>query len=133
MSGGWRPAEVVEAATWFDMPAEDELGYDMPFPSRAYMAGVRVFPSLVNDLPGVNREAWEGLTQFEKPFLTIWATNDPIGLGDVETQQKLIDNVPGASGHDHTRLPESSHFLQDDQGEEIARRMVVFMAATPLP
>ena len=27
----------------------------------------------------------------------------------------------------HTRLPEASHFLQDDQGPEIARRLVTFI------
>jgi len=32
--------------------------------------------------------------------------------------------VPGAAGQPHTRIPEASHFLQDDQGEEIAMRLV---------
>ena len=36
----------------------------------------------------------------------------------------MIDNVPGAVGQPHARLPEASHFLQDDQGERIARRLV---------
>ncbi len=44
----FHPAEVVEGLTWFDIPDEDEAAYDAPFPSRIYMAGPRVFPSLVN-------------------------------------------------------------------------------------
>jgi len=117
--------------TYFDVPPEEEAAYDAPFPSRIYMAGPRVFPSLINDLPGVNDNAWAGLTSYEKPFLTIWASNDPGNLGSQEVQDNLIDNIPGAAGQQHTRLPEASHFLQDDQGEEIARLIVEFIAANP--
>ncbi|MBT8212821.1 MAG: alpha/beta fold hydrolase, partial [Acidimicrobiia bacterium] len=117
-------SEVVEAMTWFDLTPEEEAAYDAPFPSRTYMAGPRVFPSLVNQLGGNTIEAWNGLTSFEKPFLTLWASNDPGQLGACETQQQLIDNIPGAAGQPHDRLPEASHFLQDDQGTEIANRLV---------
>jgi len=130
-AASFHPAEVVEAMTWFDLPAAEEAAYDAPFPSRVYMAGARTFPSLVNDLPGVTQDAWTGLTVYEKPFLTIWASNDPGNLGSQEAQDILIDSVPGAAGQPHTRLPEASHFLQDDQGAEIARLMVEFIAANP--
>jgi len=118
------PSEVVEAMTWFDLTPEEEAAYDAPFPSRAYMPGPRVFPSLVNQLGGNTIEAWNGLTSFGKPFLTLWASNDPGQLGSCESQQTLIDNIPGATGQPHDRLPEASHFLQDDQGTEIATRLV---------
>ncbi len=117
-------SEVVEAMTWFDLSPEEEAAYDAPFPSRIYMGGPRTFPSLVNELPGQTAEAWAGLTEYEKPVLTIWAGNDPGNLGQCATQQRLIDEIPGADGQPHDRLDEASHFLQDDQGEEIARRMV---------
>jgi hypothetical protein len=42
----------------------------------------------------------------------------------------LIDQIPGSDGWDHVRLPEASHFLQDDQGAEIARRINVFIEET---
>ena len=124
-------AEVVEAMTYFDLPPEEEAAYDAPFPSRVYMAGPRTFPSLVNELPGVTQDAWAGLTEYEKPFLTIWASNDPGNLGSQEAQDIFIDGIPGAAGQPHARLPEASHFLQDDQGTEIARLMVEFIAANP--
>jgi len=126
----FHPAEVVEGLTWFNIPDEDEAAYDAPFPSRIYMAGPRVFPSLVNELGGANQDAWESLMQFDKPFLTIWASNDPGNLGSCEMQDRLIDNIPGADGLPHIRLPEASHFLQDDQGAEIARRIVELMEST---
>ena len=120
----FHPSEVVEAGTWFDIPEEDEAAYDAPYPSRTYMAGIRVFPSLVNDLPGATAEARLGLEAFERPFLTIWAGNDGGGLGGCEIQDELICGIPGAQGQPHVRLPEASHFLQDDQGPEIANRIV---------
>ena len=130
-AAAFHPAEVLEALTWFDMPSDEEAAYDAPFPSRIYMAGPRTFPSLVNQLGGETQDAWAGLMSYEKPFLTIWSSNDPGTLGSCATQQNLIDNIPGAEGQPHVRLPESSHFLQDDQGPEIAGRIVDFIAANP--
>lgn len=121
-------SEVVEAMTWFDLTPEEEAAYDAPFPSRIYMGGPRTFPSLVNEVPGETAEAWEGLMAFDKPFLTLWAANDPGNLGQCATQQNLIDSIPGAEGHPHDRLAEASHFLQDDQGTEIATRLVDWYA-----
>ena len=117
-------SEVVEAMTWYDLTPAEEAAYDAPFPSREYMAGPRSFPSLANQLGGNTADGWAGLTTYQKPFLTLWASNDPGQLGSCEAQQRLIDNVPGAAGQPHDRLPEASHFLQDDQGAEIASRIV---------
>ena len=130
-AASFHAAEVVEAMTYYDVPSEEEAAYDAPFPSRIYMAGPRTFPSLVNELGGQTQEAWAGLRRYERPFLTIWASNDPGNLGSCEVQQNLIDNIPGAEGQPHVRLPESSHFLQDDQGAEIARRIVELIDRTP--
>jgi pimeloyl-ACP methyl ester carboxylesterase len=123
-------SQLVEAMTYFDLTDEELAAYDAPFPSRIAMGGPRAFPGLVNQLPGVTGIAWAGLGEFEKPFLTIWGGNDPSNLGRPETQQALLDHVPGTAGWDHVRLPEASHFLQDDQGEEIARRINDFIAQT---
>ncbi len=127
----FHPAEVLEALTWFDIPPAEEAAYDAPFPSRIYLAGPRVFPSLVNELAGQNQAAWEGLTALDKPFLALWSSNDPGGLGQCATQEKLVTSIPGALGQPHSRLPEASHFLQDDQGPEIARRLAQFFASGP--
>lgn len=123
-------SQILEAMTYFDLPDEELAAYDAPFPSRLAMGGPRAFPGLVNQLPGVTDTAWAGLGEFEKPFLTIWGGNDPGNLGRPQTQQALLDHVPGTAGWDHVRLPEASHFLQDDQGEEIARRINEFIAQT---
>lgn len=127
----FHPAEVVEALTYFPVPAETQAAYDAPFPSRTYMAGVRVFPSLVNQLSGATQDAWTGLTKYQKPFLTIWAGNDPGTLGDNATQDRMTRNIPGAAGQPHVRLPEASHFIPEDQGVEVANRINEFIAANP--
>lgn len=123
----YNPSETVEALTWFALPDNEEAAYSAPFPERTYMAGTRKFPSLINEVAGTTELAWAGLNSFERPLITIWGSNDTGDLGSCEAQQILIDNVPGAAGQTHVRLPEASHFLQDDQGEEIARRLVDFM------
>ncbi len=120
------PSEVNEALTWYDLSPEEEKAYDAPYPSREYLAGPRKFPSMINEIPGQNDEAWAGLRSYVKPFLTIWGGNDAGGAGSCEAQQEFTDNVPGAVDKPHVRLPEASHFLQSDQGPEIARRLIEF-------
>ncbi|MBU0937216.1 MAG: hypothetical protein KKI09_01270, partial [Spirochaetes bacterium] len=123
----FRPEVIVESQTYYDLSQEEEMAYAAPFPSRVYMGGVRVFPGLVNQLPGVTESGWEGLGHYSKPFLTIWGNNDGGHLGNPVIQKTLIDHIPGSAGWDHVRLTEASHFLQDDQGEEIARRVNLFI------
>ena len=128
----FRPSIILEAMTYFPLTPEEKAAYDAPFPARITMAGPRTFPGLANTLGGVTHKSWEGLRVFEKPFLTIWAANDPGQLGRPEVQQLLIDSIPGAKGQPHIRLPEASHFLQDDQGAEIAGRIAEFIKANPV-
>ncbi len=97
--------------------------YDAPFPSSKYKAGSRAFPVLVPtspDDPGAaeNRRAWEGLEQFERPVLTAFATGDPIFR---EMDRVLQRRIPGAAGQPHTRVRRAGHFIQEDQGPELAR------------
>jgi haloalkane dehalogenase len=127
----FRASLILEALTYFPLTAEEKAAYDAPFPARIAMGGPRSFPGLANTLGGATLSAWEGLAAYEKPFLAIWASNDPGNLGRPEVQQSLIDQIPGAAGQPHTRLPQASHFLQDDQGDQIARLIVAFIEATP--
>ena len=125
------PSLLIEGETWFDVPDDELAAYDAPFPTRTYLAGPRSFPSLINQLPGLTDTGWDGLGTYERPFLTIWGGNDPLELGAPEVQQAMIDQVPGSDGWGHVRLPEAGHFLQDDQGPDIARRVNEFVALTP--
>jgi haloalkane dehalogenase len=106
----FRASTIVEAMTYHPLTAEVKAAYDAPFPARVTMAAPRTFPGLANSLGGATESAWEGLESDKKPFLTIWAANDPGQLGRLATQQTLIDRVPGAQGQPHTRLAQTSHF-----------------------
>ncbi len=122
----YRPQDVIEALTYYDLTEGEEAAYSAPFPSRTYMAGPRKFPSFSNDLAGTTSEAWENLKTFSNPFLTLWGPNDNGNIGSCEIQQKLIDQIKGAENQPHDRLNNCGHFLQDDQGYEIATRLLDF-------
>ena len=122
----------IEAGTFFALPPEERAAFDAPFPARITMAAPRVFPGLINDVPGKTDSAWDGLRNFEKPFLTIIGNNDTGLLGSVENQNYFIENIPGAKGQPHARLMEAGHFVQYDQGVEVARLILEFIAANPV-
>ena len=110
-----------------------ERCYDAQFPSEAYKAGARRFPMIVPmspDDPAIPMciEARERLREFRKPFLTCFAPADPL-LGAMD---KYWQNaVPGAHGVRHATIANAGHFLQEDQGEELAQILNDFVAATP--
>lgn len=103
--------------------------YDAPFPDDTYKAGARIFPSLVPITPDdpaaqANRDAWEVLARFEKPFLTAFSDKDPITRGGDKVFRKM---VPGARDCPHTTIKGGGHFLQEDQGGQLARVVIDFM------
>ncbi len=109
--------------------------YDAPFPSRASKAGARAFPRLVpvraDDPEAVaNRSAWETLRRFDRPFLTAFATGDPIFAG---ADRVLRKRIPGAAGQPHVRIPGAGHFIQEDRGEELAHVVADFVSRTAWP
>ena len=129
----WTPVfpagRLVQTATVHPVAAQVRAAYDAPFPSSKYQVGARAFPRLVpTDTDDVavpaNRAAWAALGEFDRPFLTIFGKNDPIlGRGD----RPLIAQVPGAQGQPHDRI-RGGHFIQEDAGPELARRMIDWMA-----
>jgi haloalkane dehalogenase len=106
--------------------------YDAPFPDDRYKAGARQFPLLVPTTPGdpaavPNRAAWEVLRRWQKPFLTAFSDSDPITHG---ADLLLRAAIPGAHGQPHATITGAGHFLQEDKGEELARVVVDFIAAS---
>ena len=116
---------IVGVGTATKVSAEVRAGYDAPFPDKRYQAGARAFPQLVPTSPAdpavpANRAAWEVLGRWDKPFLALFGARDPI-LGRAD--QPLIEHIPGAAGQPHARL-HGSHFVQEDCGPELARRIL---------
>ena len=66
---------IINGGCATDLPPEVIAAYDAPFPDDSFKAGARIFPSFVPTTPDdpeapANRDAWNVLAQFDKPFLT---------------------------------------------------------------
>ena len=114
------------------MPPEVQAAYDAPFPDESYKAGARQFPMLVPSRPDdpahdANVAAWVSLAAFDRPFLCAFSDGDPITRGADRT---LKEKIAGAQGQPHTTIAGGGHFLQEDCGEELAKVVVSFVAAT---
>jgi len=123
---------IVRGGCRTPLPPEVVAAYDAPFPDDRYKAGARQFPALVPTRPddpasGANRKAWEVLRRWDKPFLTAFSDGDPITRNADKVLQAL---VPGTQGQPHTTIEGGGHFLQEDRGEELAKVVVDFIAAT---
>jgi len=129
----WSPlfpiGRIVDTGTLRKLSGDERAAYDAPFPERESTAGARAFPRLVPTDPKdpavpANRAAWDVLGSWTKPVLTLFGAQDPIlGKGDVPLQE----HIPGAKDQPHDRL-RAGHFIQEDQGPELARRMVEWMS-----
>lgn len=111
---------------------EVAAAYDAPFPDDSYKEGARIFPSLVPTRPDdpaseANRRAWSVLETWKGPVLCAFSDRDPVtGGGD-----KPFLRLPGAQGQTHVTIAGGGHFLQEDQGEELAEVIARFIEATP--
>ena len=113
--------------------SEDTLAaYNAPFPDDSYKEGARIFPSLVPLSPEepaavANRKAWEVLSDFDRPFVTMFSDSDPITHGGEAIFQHKI---PGAQNRAHMTIAGGGHFLQEDCGQEFAERVLEFISET---
>lgn len=108
--------------------------YEAPFPSAEYQAGAKSWPLLVPvrpEDPGAAemRGARKALARWEKPALVMFSDSDPITRGGDAFFRRLI---PTAREQPEIVIKNAGHFLQEDQGEEIAAQILAFMGRTPL-
>lgn len=117
---------ILRLGTQSRLSAEVQSAYRAPFPDKRYLAGARAFPALVPITPDdpasqPNRDAWKVLERFDKPFHTAFSDGDPITRG---ADRQLRRRVPGAASVEHTTIRGAGHFLQEDQGPELAHFML---------
>lgn len=97
--------------------------YDAPFPDARSKAGARAFPLMLPttpDAPGgdAGQRVLEALQADDRPTLMLWADSDPIL--SLETGRRFA----AAIGRDELQpIAGASHFLQEDAGPEIGRRI----------
>jgi haloalkane dehalogenase len=120
---------IVNGGSATDLTPEIIAAYDAPFPDDSYKAGARQFPMLVPTSPddpasAANRQSWETLKAWTKPFLTAFSDSDPITRGGDGAFQR---DVPGCKGQPHTTIEGGGHFLQEDRGEQFAQVIADWM------
>ena len=121
---------MINGASVSNLTNEVIAAYDAPFPDETYKAGAREFPLLVPITPDdpatfKNRAAWEALSEWNKPFLTAFSDSDPITAGGDKMMQKII---PGAKDQKHITIANAGHYLQEEQGNVLAKVIVNFIA-----
>jgi haloalkane dehalogenase len=118
-----RSATVTEA---------EAAAYDAPYPGRIHMAGIRTFPSLINTIghAPTNEAARAALDAFPRPVLGMFGLKDAI-FGDEGTRNATRVQIAGAAGQPHHDYPDAGHFIQEDEGPDLARRIADWIAATP--
>jgi haloalkane dehalogenase len=103
--------------------------YDAPFPTPESKAGARAFPLMLPtspEMPGAEagQRVLEALRADERPTLMLWADSDPVL--PPETGRRFAEAI----GADEPQIVAgASHFLQEDQGEEIGRRIATWLRA----
>jgi haloalkane dehalogenase len=127
--------QAVQLTAKGDMSEAVAAGYRAPFPDQSYMAGARKFPSLVPLLPDEdevqeNLEAWKVLGQFNKPFITAFADDDPASTGG---EASFLDSVPGADGAPHRTIENAGHFVQQDQPQACVQAILDLAALVVNP
>ena len=129
----WFPiGRIVNSGCVNKLSPAEIAAYDAPFPSRKFLVAARLFPTLVPVSPtdperSANERAWLVLKQFQKPFLTLFSSRDPITRGGDKIFQSL---VPGAKGQPHATTRGAGHFLQEDKGVELAAAIADFISRT---
>jgi len=126
---------IVGGGCVSDIGPEVTAAYDAPFPDESYKEGARQFPLLVPTRPDdpaadANRRAWDVLKDFDKPFLCAFSDRDPITHG---ADRLFCDLVPGAAGQNHVTITAAGHFLQEDNGEDLATAVTDFVHLNTAP
>ena len=126
--------KIIAGGCESELKPEIVAAYNAPFPDDTYLAGARQFPLLVPTTPDnpsaePNRRAWDVLRRWQKPFLTAFSDKDLITRG---ADRLLQQEIPGAQGQPHTTITNAGHFLQEDQGEDLAAVVLDFIARTSM-
>ncbi len=124
------PAIVARACT-SSLPMPALRAYDAPYPDDTYKAGARVFPALIPIRPDdpsapAVRASREALARWDRPFLTVYGVQDPIGGAADAMFHEL---VPGANGQPHVRLADAGHNLPEDAGDLLGTVVAGFVKA----
>jgi haloalkane dehalogenase len=103
--------------------------YDAPFPDARSKAGARAFPLMLPTDPGApgaeaGQRVLDALKSDTRPKLFLWADSDPII--PVKVGERFAATL-GSEGQLEI-VENASHFLQEDAGERIGRRIAEWLS-----
>jgi len=124
------PGKLVRISAVQPMSDEVEDAYSAPWPVPESKAGVLAFPELVPISPEhpdtpAHLAVREQLGRWEKPALVLFGDSDPIF--SPRTAEQIAEHIPGAL--EPEIVAGAGHFLQEDKGEEIGRRIARFVSS----
>lgn len=118
---------LVRRACRTDPGDQVARAYDAPFPTRESKVGARAFPLILPTDPGMpgaeaGERVLEALRADERPTLMLWADSDPVL--PPEAGRRFAEAI----GREQPEPVEgASHFLQEDSGMEIGRRIAAWL------
>lgn len=123
---------ILQFASSRELSDAEVDAYRAPFPDETFKAGARIFPALVPIVPDQagaadNRQAWESLGRFDRPFLTVFGSDDLVTKGG---EQPMQAEIPGAVGQPHRIVDGARHFIQEDAPDELVAALVELAART---
>ena len=99
--------------------------YEAPFPSAKYKMGCRAMPSHVPIIPDRSLDAQKKAREFfnktDKPFLSVFAGNDPV-TNDME--RDILNMVPNAI---QAKNIGGGHFFQWTKPKELSKVISYFI------
>jgi haloalkane dehalogenase len=123
--------QLIRISSVTELADDVVAGYDAPFPAPESRVGIVAFPEQVPTEPehpntAKMNEVRAALEHWEKPALVLFSDSDPIF--SPAAAERLASRIPGAGPAEI--VAGAGHFLQEEKGEEIAERVVRFLAET---
>jgi pimeloyl-ACP methyl ester carboxylesterase len=73
------------------------------------------------------RDAWQVLEAWDRPTVIAFSDSDPVTKGG----DGIFNKIAGTVGQPHTTIVGGGHFLQEDQGPQLAQVVIDLVERTP--
>lgn len=125
------PGQLIRISCVSDLAEDVVEAYNAPFPAPESKAGVLAFPELVPtemEHPSAAKmlEVVAALERWDRPALVLFSDSDPVF--PPRAAERMAALIPGAGPAEI--VTGAGHFLQEERGEEIAARIVRFLAGS---
>ena len=110
---------------FFPFKSDVAKAYEAPFPNPSYKMGPRAMPSHVPTIPDqsldAQKKAREVFKNWEKPFLSVFAGDDPVTNG---IERDVLEMCPNAKSAPHIG---GGHFYQWTRPKELSNLLINFI------